>query len=150
MKVAKTAEQHAIEEAQWVAGKVAHIKGLKKPTDMQKLFATIAEIEAERRTPQQAKQLAAFIKIEKIEDRAREARATAERLMCGKSNRLAAKDVKAQADRRKILLGAMLLDQMKKEPAVKPGFMKLLNEFLIRPADRALFDLQPQQNSLSE
>lgn len=147
MNVAKTAEQRAIEETQWTAKKVAYVKGLKSPSAAQTLFAQIAQIEPASRTPKQARQLAAYIKVEKLADRTAEARATMLRLATPKR---VASSGKAEADKRKILMGAMLMDQMKKNPAIKPEFMKLLNEFLTRPADRALFDFEPpEQNSLS-
>jgi len=51
------------------------------------------------------------------------------------------KKKRADETRRKILLGAMMLDQMEKNEATKTSVMGKLDTFLIRPEDRALFGL---------
>lgn len=145
MKVVKTAEQRAIEDAQWLANKVGYLKGLKKPSELQTLFVKLAEIDPASRKPQQARQLAALIKGEKLDERAKEARAEGIRL--GQVRELKDK-AKVVEDRKKILLGAMLIDQMKKQPAAEPGIFKMLDAFLTRDGDRALFNFPPQQKSL--
>jgi hypothetical protein len=49
---------------------------------------------------------------------------------------------KRKADtRRKILVGAAILNEAEKKPDIKTFLYKLLDSFLTRPDDRALFDL---------
>lgn len=60
-----------------------------------------------------------------------------------------AKKSRADDTRRKILIGAMMLDHMEKNEATKTSVMGKLDAFLTRPDDRQLFDLtklpeQPQ------
>ena len=45
--------------------------------------------------------------------------------------------------RRKVLLGAYLLDRIKKNDEVKTQVLKDLDKYLTRAAERALFDLPP-------
>lgn len=45
--------------------------------------------------------------------------------------------------RRKILAGAVVLDEAEKHPAYKAELFKLLDRFLSRPDDRELFGLAP-------
>lgn len=52
-----------------------------------------------------------------------------------------AKFNRANDTRRKILIGAMMLDQMEKNEATKTSVMSKLDAFLTRPDDRALFSL---------
>jgi hypothetical protein len=64
-----------------------------------------------------------------------------------------AKKVRADETRRKILIGAMLLDQMEKNEAMKKNIIGQLDSFLTRPDDRALFNIDaaapaaPQQHN---
>lgn len=57
----------------------------------------------------------------------------------------AAEAKKARSDdtRRKVLIGAMVLDHMSKNDATKNSIMDKLNAHLTRPDDRALFNLKP-------
>lgn len=60
-----------------------------------------------------------------------------------------AKKSRADDTRRKILIGAMMLEQMEKNEATKASVMSKLEAFLTRPDDRQLFALpslpdQPQ------
>jgi len=43
--------------------------------------------------------------------------------------------------RRKILAGAVLLEEMRRKPQLDEWMRKLLNQRLVRPRDRALFGL---------
>lgn len=53
-------------------------------------------------------------------------------------------DKKRKADtRRKILAGAAVLDEASKHPAYGKELYSLLDRFLVRKDDRALFDLPP-------
>lgn len=55
-----------------------------------------------------------------------------------------AKRTRAQDTRRKVLVGAMMLDQMDKNEATKRSVMAELDAFLVRDDDRALFGLYPK------
>jgi hypothetical protein len=55
---------------------------------------------------------------------------------------------KRKADtRRKILAGAVVLDEAEKHPEYKAALFRLLDRFLTRPDDRALFGLEPLSQS---
>ena len=56
----------------------------------------------------------------------------------------AAKITRQQDTRRKVLVGAMVLDMMERDDANRQRFMQRLDSYLTRPDDRALFDL-PQK-----
>lgn len=56
-----------------------------------------------------------------------------------------AKRTRAEDTRRKVLVGAMMLDHMEKNEATKTSVMGKLDAFLIRDDDRALFGLKPVQ-----
>lgn len=49
--------------------------------------------------------------------------------------------------RRLILMGSMVEDRMKKSPSIDAVIRKDLDEFLTRDQDRALFDLEPREES---
>jgi hypothetical protein len=51
------------------------------------------------------------------------------------------KGERANDTRRKILAGALLLDMMEKDEAIKQQFMERLDTYLTRTDDRALFKL---------
>ena len=54
---------------------------------------------------------------------------------------------RADDTRRKILAGAMLLDKMERGVFPKPYVQALMDDFLSRETDRALFDLEPLADS---
>lgn len=54
-----------------------------------------------------------------------------------------AKRTRTQDTRRKVLVGAMMLEHMEKNEATKTNIMAKLDTFLTRDDDRALFDLYP-------
>jgi large subunit ribosomal protein L7/L12 len=51
--------------------------------------------------------------------------------------------------RRKILVGAMILEEMEKNDATKTSVMSALKKFLTRQDDRALFHLAENENTAS-
>jgi hypothetical protein len=67
-----------------------------------------------------------------------------------------AKKVRSDDTRRKILLGAMLLDQMDKNEGMKKNMIGQLDSYLTRSDERALFDLTeksppaPKQDNKTE
>ena len=54
-----------------------------------------------------------------------------------------AKRTRTEDTRRKVLIGAMMLEHMAKNDGTKESVMGKLNAFLTRADDRALFDLPP-------
>lgn len=54
---------------------------------------------------------------------------------------------RANDTRRKILIGAMMLDHMEKNEATKTSVMTKLDAFLSRSDDRELFGLPKQENN---
>jgi hypothetical protein len=56
-----------------------------------------------------------------------------------------AKRTRAEDTRRKVLVGAMMLDHMDKNEATKTSVMAKLDAFLTRDDDRALFGLYPKK-----
>jgi hypothetical protein len=54
------------------------------------------------------------------------------------------KRTRADDTRRKVLVGAMMLDHMEKSEATKTSVMAKLDGFLTRNHDRALFELPPK------
>ena len=52
-----------------------------------------------------------------------------------------AKKARTAETRKKVLVGAMMLEHMSKNETTKANIMGKLNSFLSRPDDRALFDL---------
>lgn len=49
--------------------------------------------------------------------------------------------------RRKILIGAMVLKSMEKDPKYAAQVLEQLERFLVKQGDRALFDLKPLPSS---
>lgn len=145
MNTAKTAEQRAIEDAQWTAKKVAYVKGLKSPSEAQTLFAQIAQIEPTSRTPKQARQLSAYIKAEKLSDRAAEARAKMHRMAADKP---AKSSSKAEADKLKILWGVVMIAMRGENEGMADLAMQRANKLITRDADRVLLGLPPLLKSL--
>lgn len=60
-----------------------------------------------------------------------------------------ATEYRANDTRRKILLGALMLDQMEKNEGTKASVMGKLDVFLKRQDDRALFGIEPLKITLT-
>lgn len=58
------------------------------------------------------------------------------------------KRTRQEDTRRKILLGSMILDQMKKDESKKASIMADLEQHLVRTDDRALFGFEKQTSLL--
>jgi len=58
-----------------------------------------------------------------------------------------AKRTRTEDTRRKVLIGAMMLEHMAKNDATKESVMGKLNAFLTRADDRALFSLPAQEKT---
>lgn len=57
----------------------------------------------------------------------------------------ATKGLSAADTRRKILIGALIQEEMEKSPGKKENIISKLDAFLVRPNDRALFELPPRE-----
>lgn len=57
----------------------------------------------------------------------------------------ATKGLSAADTRRKILIGALIQEEMEKHPGKKENILSKLDAFLVRPNDRALFELSPRE-----
>ncbi len=147
MNTAKTAEQRAIEDAEWIAKKVAYAKGLKSPNEAQSLFAQIAQIEPARRTPKQDRQLAAYIKAEKLSDRAAEARAKMHRMAANKPEK---SSNKTKDNNVKILWGVVMIAMRAEAQGMVDLSLKRADAIFKRDSDRALLGLPPLPKVESE
>ena len=118
----------------WLADKVARIKGLNHPSEVQ---AKLVELyEKEQRTARDERLMAAIIRAEKATDRAEKARREAAKFIREPRNKKA-------RDRMLILLGTVVEDCIKtnKWPTLPPK--EALDAKLTRKHDRAVFDLPP-------
>lgn len=89
-----------------------------------------------------AKQRAQLAKAEELFNRRKAELAQAER----KKNLMDAAKKRKDDTRRKVLIGAMYMERGETYPDQKERTLKLLDKFLQRPDDRALFELQPLAN----
>jgi hypothetical protein len=64
---------------EWLKTRVLHLKGLKSPSDQQRLLLALAD--KQDRTPLDDRKLAALVKAEKAAERAQKARADAARIV---------------------------------------------------------------------
>lgn len=53
----------------------------------------------------------------------------------------ATKGLSAADTRRKILIGALIQEEMERNPGKRESILSKLDDFLVRPNDRALFEL---------
>src|SRR5665647_3562893 len=67
------------EKTNWFENRITHIKGLKTPTEQQKMLALLAE--KANRTSQEEKYLSALIRAEKANEKAAKARTAADTLI---------------------------------------------------------------------
>ncbi|MGC9237940.1 MAG: hypothetical protein ACP5GF_13800, partial [Thiomonas sp.] len=63
----------------WLTGRLAYIRGLKSPSDQQRLLLLLAE--KPDRSPSDDRKLAALVRAEKAADRAQKAKAAAARIV---------------------------------------------------------------------
>ncbi len=78
-------------EQEWMKDRVAYLKGLKSPSDQQKLLVLLAE--KPNRDAQDEKKLSALVRAEKATERAQKARANAAKIInAEKSAERAARD----------------------------------------------------------
>lgn len=64
---------------EWLSGKLAYIRGLKAPSEQQRLLLLLAE--KTERSPADERKLVALVRAEKAADRAQKARASAARIV---------------------------------------------------------------------
>ncbi len=92
-----------MDDASWLAAKLAFIDALKKPSDRQQLLALLARKPAP--SPDDAKTLAALIRAEKANERALAAQASAARLLKQRS------DAERKARNYRLIRQGLLIDQ---------------------------------------
>ncbi|OTP78477.1 conjugal transfer protein TraD [Caballeronia sordidicola] len=68
-----------MEKNDWLAARITYIKSLKAPTESQKMLLELAEIASP--TKQEVRQLDAMVRLEKINQKADEARLAAQKIM---------------------------------------------------------------------
>jgi hypothetical protein len=102
--------------AAWIKDRLAYIRGLKQPTDQQRLLLLLADLPT--RTPDQDRQLAALIRAERAADRYAKARGAAARIVDAEK-RAARKARDHERYKAAGLMGqAGLLDQKTGQPIV--------------------------------
>lgn len=79
-------------------------------------------------------------RIKELEEQLRQAKALKQKVEA-RARAEAAKKKRAEDTRRKVLLGAFLLQQMESDPATHASVLRGLQGFLTRPDDRELFGL---------
>lgn len=82
-------------------------------------------------------------RIKALQEKLKQARAQKQRIEARKRN-IESKKKRAEDTRRKILAGALLLEAIEQSAAEKKRVMEMLDKFLTRKDDRALFDLPPK------
>ena len=81
-------------------------------------------------------------KITELETKLKQAKAKKQQIEA--RQRTAESKAKRTVDtRKKILIGAAVLNKMETDPGFHPRLTSMLDAFLTRPDDRALFDLPP-------
>lgn len=83
-------------------------------------------------------------KIKAIQDKLKQAKARKQKMDASKKA-AETKALRARDTRKKILLGAFMLDRMEKNQDYAAKLMPSLNEFFKRDDDRAIFGLEPLQ-----
>lgn len=102
---------------------------------IEELDKQIAELEAlkrQRMAELETKRKQLFARRQKLESR---------------ENEKLGREMRKEDTRRKILLGALALEEMKENPVERDRILKRLDSFLSRPDDRALFKLPPLNQS---
>lgn len=79
-------------------------------------------------------------RVKDLEDKLKQAKAHAQQAEA-RIKAVEAKKNRATDTRRKVLVGAFILDEMEKHEATRTNIIGRLDKFLTRPSDRALFGL---------
>lgn len=66
---------------EWLAGRLEHIKGLKSPSDQQRLLLALCQLPAEERDAKDERRITALVRAEKAAERAAKERAKAARIV---------------------------------------------------------------------
>jgi transcription antitermination factor NusG len=85
-------------------------------------------------------------KVKELEEKLKQAKALKQKAEA-RVRAAEAKQKRADDTRRKVLLGAYLLQQMNADAAIRASVLKELQGFLTRPDERALFDLAAPASS---
>ncbi|MBC7706953.1 MAG: mobilization protein [Rhodoferax sp.] len=90
--------------------------------------------------------------IEELEQKLKTAKAqlkAKEQQIAARKRTAESKAERTLENRKKILLGAMTLDMMKRKPEQEKNIMDRLNVFLTRDSERAVFGLLPKREAVS-
>lgn len=94
------------------------------------------------------KQTALRNKIQSIEERLKQLRMQ-ERQLQQKLKTVESKKSRREETRRKIITGAIMLNEMDSDPSLKAVFLQKLDSMLKKPSDRKLFNLLPKEEAQS-
>jgi hypothetical protein len=124
----------------FLTDRIKYIKGLKSKTEQQELLVLLAE--TANRTDSDEKKLKVLVRAEQAAVKAQKARIDAARVInAGKESS------KKLEDRKKVLIGAMVLHNIEIGRAVvlsdASALRTELDKFLTRPGDRDVFGLAP-------
>ncbi len=102
---------------EWLADRIQHIKGKKKPTEQETMLVTLAEMPG--RDDESEKMLAALVRAEKAEIAARKARAA----ITEKLNAQAEESRKLE-NGQKIILGGFFLNELRTNQKTREWFLR--------------------------
>lgn len=86
------------------------------------------------------KQISIRAKIESIEERLKQLR-TQERELSNRLKTIDSQKMRKDETRKKIIVGAITLAEMEKDLSLRNIFIEKLHSILVKPSDRALFNL---------
>jgi len=95
-----------MENNTWLLDRVTYLKGLKSPTDQQKLLIML--VDKQQRTPQEEKKLAILVRAEKASIKAAQARQDVANFI--NAEKKTAKEAERKARNHRLILQGMLFD----------------------------------------
>ena len=99
------------EKTNWIENRITYIKGLKTPTEQQKMLVLL--VEKTDRTPQEEKYLTALVRAEKANERAAKARTAAATLI--NDDKKKAKEAERKERTHRLIQQGVLFDLAKLE-----------------------------------
>ncbi|MBK4739365.1 mobilization protein [Noviherbaspirillum pedocola] len=79
-------------------------------------------------------------RVKEIEEMLKQAKARAQRIEAATKAK-ESKTARAERERKKYLVGALVLESMEKDASINQRMLEKLDKFLTRPTERALFGL---------